>query len=117
MRASNHMHTHQQAGSNYIDCWNNNKASIIDPCVLSVYEIQAKSSNQGEITTFLGDFEQKTEQESSINHYFFTEKWLMFLSLKQFHFHIGFRHKTIIKNELVEDNTSWLKYLEYILIT
>lgn len=41
----------------------------------------------------------------------------MFLSLKQFHFHIGFRHKTIIKNELVEDNTFWLKYLEYILIT
>ena len=40
-------HTHPQAQSNYIDYWNNNKASIIDPLVLFAYEIQAMSNNQG----------------------------------------------------------------------
>lgn len=44
---SKQSHTHPQAQSNYIDYWNNNKASIIDPRVLFVYEIQAMSSNQG----------------------------------------------------------------------
>lgn len=63
-----HIHT-QQVWSFYIDHWNNNKASLIDFLVLSVYEIQAMLSNQGHYS-IPGKSEQKREQESSINHYF-----------------------------------------------
>lgn len=71
MKTGNQTHTHTppQVQSNSIDYWNNNKASIIDSLVLSAYEIQAKSSNQGHYSV-PGRSEQKTEQESSINHYF-----------------------------------------------
>lgn len=42
-----HTHTHTQARAHSIDHWNNNKAFIIDPLVLFVYEIHATMSNQG----------------------------------------------------------------------
>lgn len=38
----NKTHTLPQVRSNFIDRWNNNKASIIDSLVLSAYEIQSQ---------------------------------------------------------------------------
>lgn len=67
-----HIYTPTQVRSNSIDYWNNNKASIIDSLVLSAYEIGAKSSNQGHYSV-PGRSQQKTEQDSSINHYFLKE--------------------------------------------
>lgn len=101
-----HTHTHRppQVRSNSIDYWNNNKASIIDSLVLSAYEIQAKSSNQGHYSV-PGRSEQKTEQESSINHYFLQKNGPCFaaygyISLSAYKKKKNLRRQMIIKNEL-----------------